>query len=227
MRSDCIIPKIKEEAVNLLITTKLSHDEIGKRLGCSRGPIYDIYRDCKISGVIRDNIKKNGKLIKCKKCGNNFYMPVGHLTRGRGQFCSKECYSSWQRSPYNKGRNHPNWKPGIKREKLAHRSRKSKSWKIWRSKVYNRDNYICVLCGKTRCLVDPHHILPRRDFPKLKYIKSNGCTLCRECHQKTFGNEYKFVELLVNKIFGGLKQWKLTGHWMMLRKQRKIGYKAQ
>jgi hypothetical protein len=224
-RSDAIIPRIQSEVLPLLRDTSLSCGKIGKMFNCSRGPIWNIQ---KIFGIQRPFDPGRRHFPRsCKWCGKDAIMITCKTRPNRGKFCSKECYTKWQESRENKGSKHPNWKPGIKREKLAHRSRKSKSWRVWRSKVYNRDNYICVLCGRTRCLVDPHHILPRRDFPKLKYIKSNGCTLCRECHQKTFGNEYKFIEILVNKIFGGLKQWKLIGHWMMLRKQRKIGYRAQ
>lgn len=219
MRSDCVIVKIQEEVRPLLENTSLSCEKIGKIFNVSRGPIWNIQRIL--------NIKRpfNPKTIHfpepCKWCGESRAKPGFSKTRpNRGKFCSKECYTKWQESRENKGSKHPNWKSGIKREKLSHRSRKSKSWRIWRKKVYTRDNYKCILCGKTNCLVDPHHILPRRDFSKIRYRVSNGVTLCRRCHRKTFRKEYEFVEILVKKTFGGMKKWKLLKHWKMLKKQR-------
>lgn len=92
------------------------------------------------------------------------------------------------------------------------------SWRKWRRSVFRRDDYRCVLCRDWRRLIAPHHILPKRDFPKLKYAVSNGITLCFTCHKKTFGKEYKFVKRIVNKLFGGLNKWRLIKHY----KKRKM-----
>lgn len=85
--------------------------------------------------------------------------------------------------------------------------KKGKCWYDWRKKVYVRDGYKCVLCGRKNLRVDPHHILPIRDYPELKYRVSNGATLCRRDHRKTFRKEYKYIKRIVNKIFGGMEKW--------------------
>jgi 5-methylcytosine-specific restriction endonuclease McrA len=100
------------------------------------------------------------------------------------------------------------------------RKPRPKIWISWRTKVYRRDKYECVICGRGKCRLDPHHILPKSLLPKLKYLVDNGASLCRKCHRKTFKRELSFVEILVTKIFGGLKQWKLLKHWQTLKKQR-------
>jgi 5-methylcytosine-specific restriction endonuclease McrA len=222
MRTDCIIPAISNGAIDYLTSTKLSYKEIGKIFGCSRGPIYRI---AKLNNITRPNIRIR-YLGKCKWCGIETILRKNPRRPNRGKFCSKKCYTSWQESLDNKGSKHPNWVPGAKREKLSHRARKSRSWKRWRTKVYQRDNYTCILCGRTGCLVDPHHILPRRDFSKIRYRLSNGATLCRRCHRKTFRKEYEFVELIVEKLFGGMNRWKLSKRWLTLKNQ-KIGSKKQ
>ncbi len=79
MRSDSIIPKIKEKAIELLETTTLSCTEIGTQLGCSRGPIYTILKKYNVN---RNKYFRN-KMKKCK-------------------YCNKECYTAWQKSDANK-----------------------------------------------------------------------------------------------------------------------------
>jgi len=101
------------------------------------------------------------------------------------------------------------------------RKPRCRAWVRWRTRVYKRDGYKCVLCGRGNCRIDPHHILPKSLFPKLKYLVSNGATLCRRCHKKTFRKELEFVDIIVNKMLGG-KKWKLLSHWQMLKRLRKL-----
>jgi 5-methylcytosine-specific restriction endonuclease McrA len=93
------------------------------------------------------------------------------------------------------------------------RKPRCKSWITWRTKVYERDGYKCILCGRGNCRIDPHHILPKSLFPKLKYLISNGATLCRRCHRKTFKKELQFVIIIVTKLFGSLEKWKLYKYY--------------
>jgi len=51
----------------------------------------------------------------------------------------------------------------------------------FRNGVFKRDNYKCVICGKTENL-DAHHILERRCWPDGGYYLSNGATVCPEHH---------------------------------------------
>lgn len=103
--------------------------------------------------------------------------------------------------------------------------KRPKVWIRWRTKVYERDKYRCVLCGRGNCRIAPHHILPKAMLPKFKYYISNGATLCSRCHRKTFRKELLWVEKIVNKLFGGIDRWRLSRHWQMLKNQRKIGCK--
>jgi 5-methylcytosine-specific restriction endonuclease McrA len=55
-----------------------------------------------------------------------------------------------------------------------------------------RDKYICQECGKRDCILESHHIVPRR----LKGNDSiyNLITLCSNCHDKTKGKEEEFIK---------------------------------
>ncbi|MDD4298854.1 MAG: RNA-guided endonuclease IscB [Bacilli bacterium] len=63
-----------------------------------------------------------------------------------------------------------------------------------------RDKYICQECGKRDCILEAHHIVPRR----LKGNDSiyNLITLCDKCHDKTKKKEEKFIKKY-QKIING------------------------
>ena len=95
--------------------------------------------------------------------------------------------------PWNKGRpfleirgdKHPNWKGGSKA-----RSLNTFEYRQWRIAVFERDNYMCVMCGKKGYL-EADHIRRWADYPELRFDVNNGRTLCKECHKSvTFGRIY-------------------------------------
>lgn len=104
--------------------------------------------------------------------------------------------------------------------------KRSKAWINWRTKVYKRDGYKCVLCGRMPKLLNPHHIIPWKKAKKYKYYICNGVTLCRGCHRKMYRKELEWVEIIVNKLFKGMDKWKLIAVYATLKKQKKkIGYR--
>lgn len=52
----------------------------------------------------------------------------------------------------------------------------------FRSSVFKRDNYRCVICNKKAA--DAHHIIERRLFDDGGYYIDNGASLCSDCHIK-------------------------------------------
>lgn len=66
--------------------------------------------------------------------------------------------------------------------------------------ILMRDNYTCQECDRQNCMLEAHHIVPRR----LKGSDSIGnlITLCDKCHDKTEGNEEKFIAKYQDKING-------------------------
>lgn len=58
----------------------------------------------------------------------------------------------------------------------------TKEYKDWRKAVFARDDRRCVLCGKKTSL-RAHHLFGWSSYPKLRYIVSNGVTLCDTDHR--------------------------------------------
>jgi len=95
-------------------------------------------------------------------------------------------------NPNFQGKNNPNWKGGITPEN--HKIRTSREYKEWRTKIFERDNYVCQECGikggwhkelNKKITLNADHIKPFALFPKLRFEVSNGRTMCIKCHRKT------------------------------------------
>ncbi len=75
------------------------------------------------------------------------------------------------------------WRGGLtEKNKLI---RMSSQYRIWREKVFSRDNYTCVHCGVKGTTLAPHHIKPFSVYSELRFDISNGITLCKRCHKET------------------------------------------
>ena len=70
----------------------------------------------------------------------------------------------------------------------------------WRTKVFERDNYTCQICGVKNCFLTAHHIKSRAKFPKLRYNVSNGITLCELCHAKS---DWHYAKFRIDLIYQG------------------------
>lgn len=75
------------------------------------------------------------------------------------------------------------WKGGLTAETV--RIRNTLDYRLWRSAVYERDNYICQECGIRGGTLNADHIKPFSLFPDLRFSVDNGRTLCHPCHRKT------------------------------------------
>lgn len=85
------------------------------------------------------------------------------------------------------------WKGGVSTANEI--IRKSLSYKIWRTAVFVRDGYACVLCGAKGCVLNADHIKRFSDFPEHRFNVNNGRTLCIDCHRNTstYGNRKQAV----------------------------------
>lgn len=96
-----------------------------------------------------------------------------------------------------------------RKSKIRNLIDKTKKYKEWRTKVFTRDNYKCILCNKKGSL-EADHIKPLSFIIKENNIKSykdslkvvelwdinNGRTLCISCHKETETHGVKCVRLL-------------------------------
>lgn len=89
-----------------------------------------------------------------------------------------------ERMKKNTGEKNNLWKGGI--TPINAKIRTSLEYKLWRTAVFERDNYICIWGGKehgNKLVAD--HIKPFADYPELRFAIDNGRTLCENCHKTT------------------------------------------
>lgn len=60
--------------------------------------------------------------------------------------------------------------------------RDGNKYRLWRRKVFLKDNYTCTKCNKRDSTIQAHHIKSWRDYPEERFNIDNGITLCFDCH---------------------------------------------
>jgi len=101
------------------------------------------------------------------------------------RFCSKSCALKGNTRTVGKnlGETNASWKGGITPINLAIRS--SYDYTQWRKKVFERDNYTCVICSARGVTIHADHIKSFSQHEELRFELSNGRTLCVPCHKQT------------------------------------------
>lgn len=105
------------------------------------------------------------------------------LTRAHREAISAGLLRSGVRPPVSvmKGSQHPNWKGGY--SSIRQTDYRSKRYRDFRKSVLDRDSWACRDCDATRVQFHVHHLKSWGPYPKLRYRKSNGLTLCVPCHK--------------------------------------------
>jgi predicted restriction endonuclease len=67
-------------------------------------------------------------------------------------------------------------------EKPIKQLRNTPKYINWRKSVFERDRYTCKICGKVGGELNAHHIKYFAKYKALRYLLSNGITLCKQCH---------------------------------------------
>lgn len=157
------------------------HNEIDKA-AARRGLKHSIESLEKIKlSRVKNRVKEN-----CHYCNKGFERRFSLSTRSKKSFCSNDCFRLYLKA----NRVVPN--------KVVY----SAEYKEWRNLVYQRDGYRCKMpgCKSNSRKIAAHHIYPKRNYPEKQFDLSNGITLCKKCHEKTYGREEQFIEILVRVV---------------------------
>lgn len=68
--------------------------------------------------------------------------------------------------------------------------RNSDRYKKWRTEVFKRDGFQCQKCGSKKD-IQAHHVKAWKSNQNLRYVVSNGITLCRKCHLVAHGGSWR------------------------------------
>lgn len=135
---------------------------------------------CSLKNAHQLNSKKDSRTkFECNYCGELFKNYLSNTKANKKTYCSKKCLglANGQR----KGEKSPNWAGGI----TAYINQRCNSdwWIKLRKQIYKRDNYTCQQCGKTKCKLECHHIIPERLGGNHDLF--NLISLCGSCHKLT------------------------------------------
>lgn len=139
--------------------------------------------------------KENANRINCVVCKISFLAAKSSIRLRARKTCSKKCRSRLLRMRAEKRRSEGRYT----QHQLDRLARNSPELKGWRKLIFTRDNYTCQECGIRGGYLEADHIKPFAFFPDLRYVLSNGRTLCRPCHNKTKMSASKMREIyLIN-----------------------------
>lgn len=87
------------------------------------------------------------------------------------------------------GSKNPAWRGGVSsvRVKLSN----TEEYKLWRSSVFERDDYTCRHCGTRGGYIEADHIIPYMIDKTALLDVNNGQTLCKSCHRIKSTEEMK------------------------------------
>lgn len=124
----------------------------------------------------------------------------------KGKKLSKETRKKIANHPNSKkthfksGEKHWNWNGGVTPERIKIWC--SPEYKEWRNTVFDRDNYTCQNCLNMGGTLNAHHIKPFAQYESLRFVVSNGITLCENCHYRLHGRNYPIPEHGTGHYYG-------------------------
>lgn len=199
-RCDCGVEKVVDSS-----KVKSGH---AKSCGCIRKEDLTGQKFNRYTFIQWDSVDKNGFakwLCRCD-CGVEKVVHASSVKSGKAKSCG--CYQK-EEAAKRCGKNSPSWNHNItdkERDENKKRNISPKSRK-WLVKIFIRDNRTCQICGIINKNIQVHHIYSWHSHKNLRYVTSNGVTLCEQCH-KEFHKIYTYKNN-TRKQFNKFKKQKL------------------
>jgi 5-methylcytosine-specific restriction endonuclease McrA len=132
---------------------------------------------------------RKGCTVTCAMCGSDFYACPSRAAKAK--CCSQFCGVAYRRQhEYRIARKEQSlgsrshfWRGGITLTNKI--ERESAEAHAWRAAVFHRDGFTCCLCGRHGVKLHADHIVPFSVSRELRWVVSNGRTLCVSCHRAT------------------------------------------
>lgn len=102
-------------------------------------------------------------------------------TSPKAKYCLMSCYQKYgNNNKFRNGKEHPFWRTG---EYISNNQiRRSYQYVVWQKSIYKRDDYTCQICGdRGGKNLRANHIKTFAEYPELRFIISNGITICSDC----------------------------------------------
>ena len=165
---------------------KCSNRKIGEKNRMTHKFVYDYFEEqgCKL--LEKKYIGSKQKLKYMCSCGNISEIIWDSFKSGsRCKKCGIEKISGKNSYLYNDNLTEEQRKENNKKDRNS-----NPEYRKWRKEVYERDNYVCQCCYKTKDIngkwkkINAHHIKNYATNKELRFEKDNGITMCKSCHMQ-------------------------------------------
>lgn len=140
----------------------------------------------------KDKIGKANTILMVKKWKDkNYRNHMSEIHKG------KKGFWKGKKNPHITGENNPRWIKDRTQLKKSENKINDSAYIVWRKEIRKRDKNICRLLS-TECKgrLETHHIFDWINYPQLRYITTNGITLCAFHHPYGREEEKRMIPIL-------------------------------
>lgn len=110
---------------------------------------------------------------------------IANTLRGKKHTEERRRNESIAHKGQRKGELNHNWNGGSSTERA--KIQLSLDYRLWRERVFNRDDFTCQICNSRGVKLHAHHIKSFAKYAELRFDVNNGKTLCKVCHMSLYG----------------------------------------